>query len=47
MNNCLSPFDGKDKEGMAVVEAVEVEEVAKTAILGASGDEDVLINAPL
>ena len=46
VNNCLSPFDGKDKEGMAVVEAAEVAEVAKTAILGASGDEDVLINAP-
>ena len=46
MNNCSSPFDGKDKEGMAVVEAAEVAEVAKTAILGVSGDEDVSINAP-
>ena len=31
---------------MVIVEAVEVAEVAKTVILGVSGDEDVLINAP-
>ena len=47
VNDCLGPCNGKDKEGMTVVEAVEVAEVAKTIILVVSGNEDVLINAPL
>ena len=46
MNNCSEPFGVEDEDGVAVVEAIEVAEVAKTAILGVSGDEDVLINAP-
>ena len=47
VNNCLGPCDGKDEEGMVVVEDVEVAEVAETIILGVSSDGDVLINAPL
>ena len=47
VNDCSGPCDGKDKEEMEEFEVVEVAEVAKTAILGVSGDEDVLIKAPL
>ena len=44
VNDCLSLCNQENVEEMAVVEALDFAEVAKTAILGVSGDEDVLIN---
>ena len=47
MDDCLGFCDGKDEEGIVVVEAVKVVEVYETAIFGVSVDEDVLIKALL
>ena len=47
VNYFPGPCNSNYKEGMSFVEAVEVAEVAKTIILVVSGNEDVLINAPL
>ena len=46
VNYCSGPCNGEDKEGMAVVEAIDIAEEAETAILGVSGDKGMLINVP-
>ena len=45
LNSCLDPFVSGNDEGMEVVKAIEVAEVAKTATLGVFNDDNALINA--